>query len=94
MSKVEGIMLKKTFPYLRGSGYSAPLAACTIAGAVFVTLGTLRKEDMGRVWASDQGDWFFCRVNGPSSCMKDYEWSDEITTGKMVLRTGVLSAPV
>jgi len=82
-------MLKKTFAFLRGGGIGAHVKACALAKAAFVGMGTLKAEDAGRVTVSNQGDWFFCRVRGAHSGMKDYEWFDEVTVGNLVIRPGV-----
>ena len=89
MGRIEGIMLRKTFPFLGGRGIQAHIAACVMAKAIFVAYGTLRQEEKGRVTASDHDEYWFCRVNGARAGMKDYEWGEERTVRKMVFRPGV-----
>ena len=94
MGRVEGIMLRKTFPFLSGDGPNAAIAACWVAKAIFVAYGTLKWEDRGRVTATDQDDCWFCRIHGPRSGMKDYTWLDEMTVRRITFRPGVYNAPV
>ncbi len=86
---MQAVMLKKTFPFLRGTDPLAYYKANKLAQSIFAVANGVRIEDVGRVTATSQGNWFFCRTRGPASGMKDYEWSAEITVGEMVIRPGV-----